>query len=325
MRFPRCFFFILLLFSTHTFSQTKDTVIVVEKKVVVQIPDSVSRWQRKNSIGFDLSEIAFVNWSAGGVSSVSGLAKTAFSRIYTNGNFKWGNELLMRYGMNKQDGLEWRKTDDAFVFNSTAGYRRDTLSNWYHSAKFSFNTQFTSGYNYPNTAESISKAFAPAYIFLGVGAEYSNKEEKINLYFSPLTMKNTLVLDQRLADLGSFGVDKAVYDPITGAKLHDGKKTRTEVGILVTSHVKREIFKNMNLENRLSLYTDYLNNFGNIDVDWQLQLDFVVNEYVKANVGLHLIYDDDIKSTEEVNGEQVQAGPKVQLKQSLGIGMVYNF
>jgi hypothetical protein len=28
---------------------------------------------QKNSIGFDISEIAFVNWNAGGTSSVSGL------------------------------------------------------------------------------------------------------------------------------------------------------------------------------------------------------------------------------------------------------------
>ncbi|MCC7026186.1 MAG: hypothetical protein IT265_04470 [Saprospiraceae bacterium] len=81
----------------------------------------------------------------------------------------------------------------------------------------------------------------------------------------------------------------------------------------------------MTLENRLSLYSDYLNNFGNIDVDWQLQVDMIVNEYVKANIGIHMIYDDDIKAKEEVNGEQITVGPKLQLKQALGIGVVYVF
>jgi hypothetical protein len=32
----------------------------------------------------------------------------------------------MRYGLNKQDGVELRKTEDAFQFNSTLGYRKDT-------------------------------------------------------------------------------------------------------------------------------------------------------------------------------------------------------
>ncbi|OYU81469.1 MAG: hypothetical protein CFE23_05130 [Flavobacterium sp. BFFFF1] len=315
----------IALSALNVAAQTKDTIITIEKKVLVKIPDSVSPWQHKNSIGFDLSEIAFVNWSAGGTSSVSGLVRGNFTRIYSKGNFKWGNELIVRYGVNKQDGIELRKTDDAFQFSSTAGYRRDSTSNWYHSAKFNFNTQFTNGYNYPNTEVAISKPFAPAYTFLGVGAEYSNKEKKINLYISPLTLKNTLVLDQRLADQGAFGVSKAIFDDVTGERLKKGKQAKTELGFLFTSHFKKEIFKNITFENRLTLYSDYINKFGNIDVDWQTQLDLVVNQYVRANIGFNLIYDDDIKAKEEKDGEQITVGPKIQLKQVLGIGLVYNF
>lgn len=314
--------FLFIGFSTS--AQTRDTLITVETRIVVKLPDSIPAWQSKNIIGFDLSEIAFVNWSAGGVSSVSGLLKGNFTRIYARQNIKWGNELIVRYGVNKQDGVELRKTDDAFRFTSTFGYRNDTISNWYHSAKFSFNTQFTSGYNYPNTDLAISKLFAPAYTFLGMGAEYANKQKKVNLYMSPLTLKNTLVLDQRLADQGAFGVRKAIYDA-DGNLLQHGRKSRTELGFLITTHFKAAVFKNISYENRLNLYSDYINKFGNIDVDWQGQLDFVVNQYVKANVGYHLIYDDDIKTKDEVGGEQITLGPKVQLKQMLGIGLEYSF
>jgi hypothetical protein len=61
------------------------------------------------------------------------------------------------------------------------------------------------------------------------------------------------------------------------------------------------------------LYSDYINKFGNIDIDYDLTLELVVNEYVKTNIGLHIIYDDDIKAKEEVNGEQVTVGPKPSL------------
>jgi hypothetical protein len=54
-----------------------------------------------------------VNWNAGGTSSVSGLLKTKFNRAYNTDNYNWSNELIMRYGLNKQDGIELRKTDDA--------------------------------------------------------------------------------------------------------------------------------------------------------------------------------------------------------------------
>lgn len=317
-------FGLLLFVSYSCFAQNAGTI-------QTHLPDSlkvvkeISNWQKKNSIGLDLNEIAFVNWSAGGNSAISGLIKGNFTRKYENGNLKWLNELIVRYGVSKQDGVELRKTDDALQINSTFGYRRDTTSNWFHTAKFNFNTQFTSGYAYPNTSLAISKPFAPAYTFLGVGAEYNNKNKKLQLYISPITMKNTLVMDQRLADQGAFGVEKAIFDPITQEMIREGKNSRTELGFLFTSNYKTKLFDNINLENKLSLYSDYINKFGNIDVDWQLQLDFVVNKYVRANINTHLIYDDDIKAKEEINGEQVTVGPKVQLKQMLGVGLVYNF
>jgi hypothetical protein len=304
---------------------TKPTEITtIEAKVQPTIPIFISHWTKKNIVGFDLNEIAFSNWNAGGVSSVSGLIKGEFIRIHTLEKSKWFNELIVRYGINKQDGLAIRKSDDAVRFTSTFGYRKDTLSNWYHSAKFNFNTQFTSGYNYPNSNSPISKPFAPAYTFLGVGAEYFNKKKKLNIYISPLTMKNTLVLDQTLANQGAFGVTKAIYD-LSGNLILEGEKSKTELGFLVTNYYKKEVLKNITLENRLSLYSDYIHNFGNIDIDWELKLDLIVNQYVKANIGAHLIYDDDIKGKREINGEQLTTGPKIQLKQIIGVGLVYAF
>lgn len=305
---------LFLLFSQITFSQVIQT----------KLPDTITHWEGRNTIGFDISQIAFLNWNAGGNSSVSGLLKGNFVRKYTTDNVKWVNELIVKYGVNKQDGIELRKTDDAFQFSSTFGHRNGTVSNWYHSAKFNFNTQFTNGYSYPNTDKAISKPLAPAYIFTGIGAEYSNKEEMITVYLSPLTQKTTLVLDQRLANEGAFGVEKATYD-LDGSLIRKGRKSRTELGILVTASHKKEVWENITLENRISLYSDYINNFGNIDVDWQMQLNLIVNEHVRANIGLNLIYDDDIKAKEEIDGILTTVGPKVQIKQVLGIGLIYNF
>ncbi|TDD78491.1 DUF3078 domain-containing protein [Flavobacterium caseinilyticum] len=309
----------------------KPTVIKAVKPlfVTVKIQNNrhyvpLSYWTIKNSLGFDISEVAFVNWSAGGTSSISGLIKGKFHRVYNRSNYNWSNELLIRYGLNKQERTEVRKTDDAIQLNSTFGYRQDTLSNWYHSAKFNFNTQFTNGYAYPNTEKAISKLFAPAYIFMGIGAENVNKKEKRTFYISPFTFKTTLVLDQRLANQGAFGVPKATYD-LDGNLLTQGEKAKMELGFLVSGHIKKEIFKNITLENRLSLYSDYVNRFGNIDVDYDLQVQLVVNQYVKANVGAHVIYDDDIKSKKQIAGIQVTQGPKTQIRQAIGVGIEYIF
>ena len=193
----KLFRFTILLF-LFSFSITTSAQIIRTTLDPAQLPKIPSNWTKKNQIGFDISEIAFVNWSAGGTSSISGLFKGEFGRTYVKGNHKWVNELIVKYGLNKQDGTELRKTDDAVQLNSTYGFRKDTLSNWYYSAKFNFNTQFTDGYNYPNRDIAISKPFAPAYIFLGAGAENSNKQKDRTFYFSPITLKTTLVLDQYL-------------------------------------------------------------------------------------------------------------------------------
>ncbi|MET3027206.1 DUF3078 domain-containing protein [Flavobacterium sp. UW10123] len=332
MKLLRSTLLLLLLLSTsHNFAQIIQTTLSPN-----QAPKPPSNWTRKNQVGFDISEIAFVNWSAGGTSSISGLFKGEFSRTYVKKNHKWVNELIVKYGLNKQDGIELRKTDDAFQFNSTYGFRKDTASNWYYSSKLNFNTQFTDGYNYPNRDVAISKPFAPAYIFLGAGAENSNKEKNRVFYFSPITLKTTLVLDQYLADQGSFGVKKAVYapdplDPTQQILIEGGQKIKAEFGILFTAYMKNEIYKNVFYENRLSLYTDYLNKFGNVDIDYDTRLDLVVNAYVKANIGVHLIYDDDIKTKKDVVDPttgattQVNDGPRMQLRQVLGVGLVYAF
>lgn len=326
---------LFLLFSICSFSQIKiitsktDTLSVDKTDqalttIMTSKPDTISYWTNKNTLGIDISEIAFVNWSAGGTSAISGLIRGNLKRDYKDDNQVWSSELVFRYGMNKQEGIELRKTDDVFRLNSTYGYKYHPTSNWYHSAKFNFNTQFTNGYQYPDTDNPISKPFAPAYTFLGIGSEYIYKPEKLDIYLSPLTLKSTLVLDQTLADSGAYGVDKAIYDA-EGNLISHGSRSKTELGILVTSYIEKEVFTNITIKNRLTLYTDYLHNFGNIDVDWQFYADLKVNEYIKANVGCHLIYDEDIDVFEEENGEKINKGPKVQLKQILGIGLEYTF
>jgi hypothetical protein len=286
--------------------------------------DSTSYWRNKNKVGFDISQIAFVNWSAGGNSAISGLIKGDFSRVYTKGNQKWVNELIVRYGLNQQDGVELRKTDDLIQLNSTFGYRKDSISNWYHSAKFNFNTQFSNGYAYPNTEKAISRLFAPAYILLGVGTENSSKSKHRVFYLSPFTFKTTFVLDQTLANQGAFGVTEAIVDS-NGMIITNGKQIRTELGFLFSSYYKKEIAKNIVWVNKLVLFSDYINKFGNIDIDYDFKLDMTVNQYVKVNIGARIIYDDDVKAKEQREGKQVTLGPKLQIRQMLGVGLVYTF
>lgn len=286
----------------------------------VRVPKS--NWGHKNKFGADINEVAFQNWNAGGSNSISILLHADIKRTYEYRNIRWQNEFLSHYGINAQKGQKLRKTDDHLEINSTFGYRPDTLSNWFYSAKMNFRTQFDKGYNYPDRENSISSFMAPGYYFIGMGAEYGKDSDVFTLYLSPATEKTTFVMDRRLANQGAFGVRPAQYNE-NGILIREGSTSRSEFGILVTSEYNTKIFKNIHLATRINLYTDYLKDFGNIDVDWKVVFEFRVNNFVAAKIGSHLIYDNDTKTTKTTpEGEDVKAGAKVQWKQELGLGIV---
>jgi acetyltransferase-like isoleucine patch superfamily enzyme len=168
---------------------------------------------------------------------------------------------------------------------------------------------------------------SPGYSFLGAGTSYITKDQKFNLYISPLTQKSTFVLDQDLANKGTFGVQRAIFDE-DGNIIEPGENIFLEFGFHVTNTWETEIWNNVLLNHRTSLYTDYLREFGNIDVDWELNIDLQVNKYIVTTIGTHVIYDDNVLFGEEVNAQGVVVNPgetRVQFKQLLGVGVSYVF
>ena len=286
-----------------------------------------SNWNNFNKASLDISEVAFINWNAGGSNSISGLLGLEFQRNFQRDHMKWENSARVRFGVNKQQSQEMRKTDDLVEINSTFGFRKDTISNWYYSANFNFKTQFTNGYNYSKSDSiPISRFMAPAYVFLGVGTVYGEQIESFSAYLSPLTLKSTLVLDQTLADAGAFGVKRAVFDD-DGNRTSKGRQIRKELGILLTGSYNKKLMENISVKSFMSLYTDYINDFGNVDIDWRVDFNFTVNSFVRATLGSHLKYDNDIKivNDDSESEENELLGAKAQWKQLLGIGVVVDF
>lgn len=314
------FCLVILAILSFQISKAQDSIVKTQDSVV-KVLDTVA-WVQTNRAGLDINEVTFVNWNAGGSNSVSALFNIVSSLSYKKENLIWKSSVRTRYGVNKQENQKLRKTEDELELISTIGYRKDTLTNWYYSGRFNFKTQYSNGYNYPNRENPISRFMAPGYLFIGGGVEYGKNLEKLSFYFSPLTFKGTFVLDQELADAGSFGVDAAVYDAL-GNRIKKGENARTEMGVLITNSYETEVFENIYIRNQLSLYTDYLNSFGNVDVDWEVVFDFKVNDYVKATLGSHIKYDNDIKTQQEtaVADVFIERGAKLQWKQILGVGV----
>jgi hypothetical protein len=156
---------------------------------------------------------------------------------------------------------------------------------------------------------------SPGYLFVGMGTSYIPPNDKFNLYISPATMKSTFVMDETLSNQGAFGVD-------------EGENVFLELGFLITNTWEKELVKNVLMNHRINLYTDYIQSFGNIDVDWEMNFNLKVNEFINANIGTHVIFDDDIKFDEVVADDGTVVDPgisRIQFKQLLGVGILYTF
>lgn len=312
--------FAFFLLTSVTIVAQPDSLFFVDPALKIDLG-----WNTKNEVGLTLNQVSFTNWNAGGTNSITAILSGKATAKYRTETYFWNSSLNLRYGLNKQEGQSLFKTEDVIEVISNFGLEKSPESNWFYSARFSFNTQFANGYSNPDDNNPISKFMAPGYVFLGAGMEYGRHIDRFSLYVSPITLKTTFVLDEALANQGAFGVKPAIYD-MEGNVLRKGETTRQEFGMLFTGQFEDEVFENIKLNSRLRLYTDYLVNFGNVDVDWEVNVGMKVNKYVQATLGSHLRYDHDINSeveTNEITNEEVVIeGPRIQWKQLLGVGVL---
>lgn len=279
-------------------------------------------WTITNKPGILLTQTSFVNWTKGGNNSIAGITSFRGDYDYKKGRFFWTNDLNLKYGLSKENGAEHaKKTDDVIDIKSSVSYKSSIESKWYYSGEFNLTTQFFEGYKGNDRETVISNFFAPARMRLGVGGLYTDNDNFFKLHISPLTNQVTFVMNQTLANKGAFGVTPAVKDE-NGNIIKKGENIYSELGALVRIEYKTTIMENINFNLKSSFYSDYIDKFGNVDTEIELNVDMKVNQYIQAKIGSHLLYDDDSKILES---DGTQVGPKVQLKQILGVGVTYIF
>lgn len=278
-----------------------------------QAADTTLGWSKSGVFSLNMAQASFTNWAAGGQNSVALNGLINLAANLKNEKSAWDNALTIGYGKMRQKGndLGWVKTDDRIDFQSKYGQKAS--EKWFYSGLMSFRTQMDNGYNYPDTENKISDLLAPAYLLFSVGMDYKPNPQ-FSVFLSPLTSKNTIVMDEELSAIGAFGVEP-------------GKKFRPELGAYANiAYKKDEIVKNVNFLTKLDLFTNYLKNPQNIDISWEALLVMKVNEFISATVNTHLLYDDDIliKIDEGNEGEPVM-GKRAQFKEVIGVGFTYKF
>ncbi len=256
-------------------------------------------WTLTGKLTLLINQSSFSNWQAGGENNFSGTIGLNYDANYLRGDWSWDNKVIASYGRSKVGNDDSQKTDDRFEINSILG--KKARGYWSYSLFLNFKTQFDEGFETVDgeiTDKKISQTFSPMFIQIGPGMLWKKSDDlKVNL--APITSKFVIV-DSKFTEFDeSFGVEV-------------GNTLRYELGFSLSGYYKTEIFKNVTMENLLNLYSNYLEDPQNVDIDYTLNLFLKVNDWLSADFAFQTIYDDN-------------AFQGFQIRQVFGLGFNYVF
>lgn len=335
---------LILACSNVIFAQSDEDVKkkAAEGNTVKDVKDT--GWTSGGFITMNFSNSTFSNWAQGGTNNTSVVATSSLFAIYRDKSGKqiWENYLDLAYGlMRNGDGKiddpsnpsqritnPFIKNEDKLVFLTKYGRKINTKLNY--SVLFSLNTQMFPGYEATDVLRRnnhVSNFLAQGFGYLSLGIDYK-PSSYFSIYFSPITAKYTIVREQRLADMGLYGMEPAQYDT-TGAylgvipkKLKDGQTFRRELGWYVNFGFNKEVFKNISWQSRLEFFQNYNTiELDKIDINWQNTVNMKVNKYITVSLINQVIWDYDVDTVTDEEGVQ----RNWQLKNFFGLGFSARF
>ncbi len=300
----------------------------IDNSKLLQIHKIVTKsqfWKFRSEASFAFSQSSLSNWVKGGENSVSSALDVTGYADYQNKTYKLtsSNFARLKYGYLASGADGFRKNLDLLETNSKLNHK--AFGKFDFSGIMLFKTQIARGYNYTknslseDTAILVSKFMNPGILTIGFGLDYKpNKNTSIN--FSPLSYKGTFVSDTVHIDQTKYGIPK-------------DKKSLNEPG---ASFMISNVFKpnkSVTVTNRLQLFTNYIHNPQNIDIDWEMIAVANINWFTDIRFNTHLIFDDDTKTVEldenklpvlRPDGTQKKTA-RIQFKEMLGLSLVFRF
>lgn len=266
------------------------------------------KWKMGGNFSFLINQATFNDeWLGGGTSNFSANVLVSYDINYKHKKISWDTKFLGDYGITRTKDQDFnRKTNDRLEVNSVAGYQIGE-SKWSYSTMMNFRTQFANGYVFGrdedgNETRTLQTEFmSPAFLQLGVGALWKDSDNfRINI--SPATGRLIFASSQFTTTPGYVDGDFFGLD--------EGETVRPEFGAALNAYGKFKLMKNITMENFLNLFSNYVENAQNIDIDYTLNLVMKVNDYITTNFTFQAIYDDNA-----VKG--------FQIRQVLGVGVAF--
>jgi hypothetical protein len=297
------------------YSEAKINVKQLDNSKLLEVQNITVKphyWKYRSEASFIFSQTALTNWVKGGENSISSMIDLTGYADYNNKALKVSsnNFARIKLGFLKSGDNPLRKNVDLLETNSKLNHK--AFGKFDFSAILLFKTQVAVGKNYSaDPPEPVSKFFNPAILTAGIGLDYKpDKNTSIN--FSPLSYKGTFVPDTATIDQTKYGIPK-------------DRRSLNEPGISLQVTNEFIPFKNVTVRNRVQLFTNYINNPQNIDVDWEMNIAASLNWFTEVRFNTHLIFDDDTKTTIiNPDGSQKKTA-RIQFKEMLGFSLVFRF
>ncbi|MDR0660579.1 MAG: DUF3078 domain-containing protein [Prevotellaceae bacterium] len=288
--------FAMILCSLQLYAQSDSTSIEESKKT----------WDMGGKISLTMSQTSYSNWASGGQNSISGVLAGSVRLKHEAKKLSWENTLELAYGTLYQfEESDRRKTDDKIDFATKLGYAAS--KSWNYTILAQLKTQFDRGYkSYPieDKSKYTSMFMSPAYLTFSIGMDYKPNKD-LSVYISPLSLRNTIVLDDTLSHKGAFGVTPDSH-------------MLSEYGAMIKATYGKTFFEKIQLKSKVELFSNLEYDPQNINVNVEVDIGIKTTSWLTTRLYTQLLYDDNVKVSED-------EGPALQVKEVLGIGLSYSF
>ena len=269
--------------------------------VLQAIREMRSPWRREATLMAQITQnYVTSNWYQGGSSSFAGLGIAKGQISYIRERFTWENTGEWRIGGSTVSADSLHKvntTDDLFRIYSKANLR--IVPKVFTSISAEIETRLLPTYK-SNSMDLKSAPFSPFRFNAAFGIDYK-PVKGLSISVSPVSYKVIHIMDTIRVNPKDFGLD-------------EHQRTQHNIGSSMRVEYVWKPVREVNIESKFYLYTNY----QNVEVDLEVNCDFIINRFLSARLMLHPRYD----STVIMEGD---TKAKMQFRELLSIGFNHRF
>lgn len=271
------------------------------RDVLRAIRDMKTPWRKEATLMLQITQNYVTrNWYQGGSSSFAGLGIAKGQINYITDRFTWENTGEWRMGGSTVSADSLHKvntTDDLFRVYSKANLK--VVPKLFASFSVELETRLLPTYK-SNSMQLKSAPFSPLRFNAAIGLDYK-PVKNLSISVSPLSYKVIHVSDTARVLVTDYG-------------LEPGQKTQHNIGSSVRIEYLWKPVREVSIESKFYMYTNY----RHVELDLEVNCDFIINRFMSARLMLHPRYDTSVIMEGDTHA-------KPQFRELLSIGFAHKF